>query len=303
MAVRIRDDRDRELVFARPPMRIVSLVPSDTDTLFAIGAGERVVGRTRYCVEPVGELEDVAVCGGTKDVDVDAVCELRPDLVVANQEENSRAGLAALIARRVPVFISFPRRVAEGLAHAARLARLLGVAGQPAVRELFAEGYGGLREAAARRVEPLPVFVPIWMEPLMTFCAGTFADDMLALAGARNVFADRQRLYPLAADFGERAPLPDDAVQDRDTRYPRLRVDELVARDPTAVLLPDEPHEFGPEDAKVFAGQSTTAARLGNVVFCDGKDLFWYGTRSIAGLPRLTALIDSLRAPADHREQ
>jgi ABC-type Fe3+-hydroxamate transport system substrate-binding protein len=93
MAIRIRDDMNRDLVFLRAPRRIVSLVPSDTDTLFALGAGDRVVGRTRYCVEPRGRVERIPVCGGTKDIDVDAVAALEPDLVLCNQEENARAPL------------------------------------------------------------------------------------------------------------------------------------------------------------------------------------------------------------------
>ncbi|MEL1606827.1 helical backbone metal receptor, partial [Acinetobacter baumannii] len=82
--------------FLRAPRRIVSLVPSDTDTLFSLGAGDRVVGRTRYCVEPRGRVEHIPVCGGTKDVDVAAVAALSPDLVLCNKEENARPALEEL---------------------------------------------------------------------------------------------------------------------------------------------------------------------------------------------------------------
>ena len=76
MPLRVYDDRGRELLFIRPPRRVVSLVPSDTLNLFALGAGDRLVGRTRYCVAPEGEVEHVPVVGGTKDVDVRAVAAL-----------------------------------------------------------------------------------------------------------------------------------------------------------------------------------------------------------------------------------
>src|SRR5687767_8067301 len=109
----------RELLFAAPPTRVVSLVPSDTHSLFALGCGDRVVGRTRFCVEPA-HAASVPEIGGTKDVDVEAVLDLRPQLVIANQEENGRAALERL-ATQVPVLVSLPRRVADGIAHLARL--------------------------------------------------------------------------------------------------------------------------------------------------------------------------------------
>ncbi|MGE5048504.1 MAG: helical backbone metal receptor, partial [Deltaproteobacteria bacterium] len=116
-ALRIYDDRQRELIFLRPPQRIVSLVPSDTLNVIALGAGERLVGRTRYCDAPSCE----AVVGGTKDVEVEAVARLSPDLILANQEENSRQHLEELAQLGLPVLVSFPKTVAEGLSHLARL--------------------------------------------------------------------------------------------------------------------------------------------------------------------------------------
>lgn len=300
MVFRIRDDRQRELFLARPPRRIVSLVPSDTDTLFALGAGDRLVGRTRYCVEPAGAVDAIPVCGGTKDVDVDAVAALAPDLILCNQEENARPALEKLAQAGFAVYVSFPRRVADGVAHVARLARMLGVAGEPAVRDLVRQGVDVVRQAEAARAAPVRVFVPIWLDPLMTMSADTHGSDILTLAGAENAFADRQRRYPLAADLGNARPLDADAVGDRDTRYPRVTLDEVRGRAPAAVLLPDEPYAFGPADAARLGqalGVPAAAVRL-----VDGKDLFWYGARAIAALPRLTALLATLReATLDER--
>ena len=271
MAFRIRDDRQRELLFARPPQRIVSLVPSDTETVFALGAGARLVGRTRYCVEPATQVEALPVVGGTKDIDIDAVAALAPDLVLCNQEENARAPLEKMAQMGLKVYVSFPHRVAESLAHVARLARLLGVGGHAPVRALLKRGMDALqaRERALAELTPVPVFVPIWMDPLMTMNADTYGSDMLALAGARNVFHDRRR------------------------RYPRVSLDEVRERAPAALLLPDEPHAF--DDAE--------AGRLGDelglpgerVLRLDGKDLFWYGVRSVDALARLADDIAALR--------
>lgn len=297
----------------RPPQRIVSLVPSDTDTLFALGAGDRLVGRTRYCVEPAGRIDAIPICGGTKDIDVDAVSALAPDLIIANQEENARAPLETLAQRGFSVYVAFPRRVADGVAHLARLVRLLDLVGDTRARDLVRAGNEAIREAESAvqsSREPLPVFMPIWMDPLMTLSADTFGSDMLAMAGAHNVFGDRRRYYPLAADLGRREPLPFDMVGDRDIRYPRITMAEVIERAPHAVLLPDEPHPFSEADAEVFRGLEIpgSAAHPGAsddanrpamqlpVHMIDGKDVFWYGARSITGLARLRSVIERIRA-------
>jgi ABC-type Fe3+-hydroxamate transport system substrate-binding protein len=302
VAVKIRDDMGREVIMTRDPRRIVSLVPSDTYTLFALGAGERLVGRTRYCVLPAGEVDRIAVVGGTKDVEPDAVADLAPDLVIANQEENARAPLEEMARRGLPLYVSFPRRVAEGVAHMARLARLLGLARAPAVEELARRAYQVLRsdaELEAAGPEMPRAFVPIWKDPLMTFHQDTFASDMLVQAGCANAFADRERRYPLAADLGRRSPLPADRLGDRDTRYPRVTDEEVVARAPDLVLLPDEPYEFGPADLAWASGLDLPAARRGAVALADGKDLFWYGAWSVDALPRLRAQVARLTGRSD----
>ena len=123
---RITDDRGREHELRHPPRRIVSLVPSDTYSLVRLGAADRIVGRTRYCVEPAEALAGVEMVGGTKDADIEKIAALKPDLVIANQEENSRPDIQKLDALGLRVLVSFPQTVAAGLAHLARLARALG---------------------------------------------------------------------------------------------------------------------------------------------------------------------------------
>jgi len=290
-ALKLRDDLGRDLLFVQPPKRIVSLVPSDTYTLFALGAGERVVGRTTWCELPAA-AHAVATVGGTKDADVEAVLALGPDLVIANQEENTRVALETLAARGVRVFVSLPRRVADGVAHVARLARILGVADEPAVKELIRTGYELVRTAPPLGADAPRAFVPIWMDPLMTFNADTFGTDVLAHAGVGNAFGDRLRLYPLAADLGK-AP-PRDAAG-RDERYPRVTGDEVVARAPDLILLPDEPHAFSAADRATLTALDTPAGRAGAVVDVSGKDLFWYGAWTIEALPRLRAQLAARR--------
>lgn len=301
MSLKLTDDLGRTLVFIHPPTRVVSLVPSDTHSLIALGLAHTIVGRTSYCTMP--EVAGAAVVGGTKDVDVAAVLALAPHLVIANQEENTRTALEAL-AQRVPILVSLPRRVSEGLAHLARLARIFGVGSDDPARDVIRRAYR-LRDRVLEREEvmtPLEgvtvvdgrrskretspgkhrAFIPIWMDPLMTLNADTFGSDVLVQCGIANVFGQRLRLYPLAADLGKLA------AQDpggRDVRYPRVSMIEVVERKPSLVILPDEPFAFSDRHQHEFAAALPGA----RIVRVSGKDLFWYGAWTIDALDRLGA--------------
>lgn len=265
----------------REPQRIVSLVPSDTYSLAWLGLGDRIVARTEYCVAPAAILP-IQTVGGTKNADVDAILALRPDLVVANQEENRKVDIERLQAAGVPLLLSFPQTVAEGLAHVQRLAALF-----PSVdrRIELADLEARLaRHAAADRAAAIDTFMPIWMDPLMTANEGTFLSDVLELCGGRNVFAGRARRYPLRADLGLREPV---GAEGRDTRYPRVTLEEVDARRPRLVLLPDEPHEFTRADAAVFEALACKP----RVRFVDGKAFMWYGVRALERLDEVAALV------------
>ncbi len=270
--IEVVDALGRTVHLAAPARRVVSLVPSETHAVMAMAGAERVVGRSRYC-----EHTDAPFVGGTKDVDLDAVVARAPDLVLANQEENARKGVEALIAAGLTVHVSFPRSLEDSAAYLDTLGVLLAVDSPgPRLRALL-----GAPLATRRRV-----FVPIWNDPWMTFDGRAFASDVLDACGLDNVFSDRPRRYPLGADLGTRPPLPPERVGDRDTRYPRIRLEEAVARTPDLVLLPDEPHDFTDEDVDAMVAAGLRRETIHRV---SGKDLFWYGAWPLEALPRLRA--------------
>ncbi len=285
MPIQIRDDRNRVLTFSRAPKRVLSLVPSDTYTIAKLVSVSALVGRTTFCHEPSGELDAIPTVGGTKDYDVEKILDLQPEVVIANQEENTKQTLEKLAQEAIPVFVVFPRRVEDSVSLIARYARLLHLEGEPHVKELLRRCHRALETQRAVRgqMTPIRAFCPIWMDPLMTVHGDTYISDSLDLAGAQNVFADRERRYPLAADLGKRAKI--DPGQ-RDVRYPRVTFDEVVERKPDVVLLPDEPHPFTAEDAAKF-----TALGLPRVVHLNGKDVCWYGAWVAEGIPRLAAAL------------
>lgn len=240
-----------------PPRRIVSLVPSVTECLFDAGLGARVAGRTDYCISPP-EAGAVPSVGGPKTVDVGRLRALAPDLVLANAEENDRSQVEDLLAAGLRVHVAFPRTLPDAAAFLRDLGRLVGAP----------DALGGL----ARRLEDLgpppgpavPCACLIWKAPYMTASVDTLTSAILAAAGAANVFAGRPE------------------------RYPAVSAQELAASGARVVLLPSEPYEFTPADAREVEGLVPGAAALP----IPGEWVTWYGSRmgeAIEGLRRALA--------------
>lgn len=276
-----------------PPMRVVSLVPSMTESLFDLGVGERVIAITDYCTRPPEKVVHLPRIGGTKNPDLDRIIALQPDLVIANQEENRPEDVERLRAAGLTVWVTFPRTVRETF-------NLLW-----SIMHLFDEGSmvervrsiewvcDWLERIAEERQRPCRVFVPIWLDPLMTFNADTFPHDLLRVCGGTNVFAERERLYPLKADLGQAAPYPADDPRSagRDTRYPRITLDEVIAAQPDVVLLPNEPFTFTEAHIPIFASLDIPAAQRNAIHLVDGALLFWHGTRLGFALTELPSLL------------
>lgn len=253
--------------FETPPRRCVSLVPSTTESLFEFGAADRLAARTDYCLHPPAARLLPSV-GGTKNFDLPTIRALQPDLILANQEENARAPIETLLAEGWRVLVFFPRTVRAALADLRTLAAIVDAPAQAVLDDIEAHLAAGPAPVLAR------VFVPIWNRPLMTFNADTVAADLMRWCGFENVFDDRNRRYPLAADTGDERPV--DAAE-RDVRYPRVTVAEAAGRQPDWVWLPDEPYAWSDvEAAELAAALRLPRERVRQV---DGSLLFWHGTR------------------------
>ena len=185
-------------------VRVVSLVPSVTETLLAWGV--EPVACTRFCEQP-----DLLHVGGTKDPDVAAIVELAPELVVVDEEENRREDADALTAAGLAVHVTAVRSLADVAPTLAALADRVGTNRLLAQNPALELGFGA---------KNLRVFVPIWRRPWMTINADTYGSSLLAAAGVENVFADH----------------PD--------RYPTIDLADARARGAELVLAPTEPYPF-----------------------------------------------------------
>jgi ABC-type Fe3+-hydroxamate transport system substrate-binding protein len=281
----------------RPPERVVSLVPSLTESLFDLGLGEALVGITDYCVHPAEKVEGLPRVGGPKDPRIEAILDLGPDLVLVNREENTRRTVEALQASGITAWVSFPRTVREAIEVLWKAAELFRSPTATArVQQL--ERTVDWVEAAGAGKELRSYFCPIWQGETgdgerwwMTFNRHTYIQDLLRLLGGKNVFADRERRYPLLADMGKAAVEP---PGERDTRYPRVTLGEILAAQPEIILLMTEPYTFKESHVPEFTEllDETPAAQEGQIQLVDGSLLTWHGTRLARALQELSNLFD-----------
>jgi ABC-type hemin transport system substrate-binding protein len=269
------DATGMRIEFTPPVRRVVSLVPSVTESVFALGAGGALVGRTRYCIHPANDVRAVARIGGTKDPDVEAIVSLNPDVVLANREENLEKDIVRLRDAGVTVHVCEPKSPDDALAYVAFLGMLL-----DRIEEAAAIVYSGeavlhelsetLREREALdrlRVSPRGVqrvAALVWREPWMVAGGDTYISGVLNALGLVNAFA-------------------------ASPRYPRVDISELAAARPDVILLPSEPFEFTPAHAieleHVLSDHG--AANPPRMVLCNGEDLMWFGARTPGALRRL----------------
>ena len=218
--------------------RVVSLVPSLTESIAATRP-DALVAATIWCTQPP-DL-DVERVRGTKNPDVQRIIELRPDLVLANKEENRRTDVERLRAAGIPVWVTVTETVPGAI---------------ESLRRMFEDALGWeepewLRQCrdlwAGEVLQPTRgVAIPIWRDPWMVVGRDTFTGDLAARLGLANVYA-------AAAE-----------------RYPHVTLDEIAAREPDLVLLPDEPYRFTAEDGPEAFGSLRTA-------LVSGRHLTWYG--------------------------
>ena len=238
-------------------MRIVSLVPSTTETVAALGRAGDLVGVTDYCT--VGAPDDVLRVGGTKNPALAQIVALRPDLVLVNTEENRPPDIEELRAQGLTVHESLPKTVLGARDVIVEIGDLLDRAAQ--AKQIAADIDGALADIQADTDHPRVVALTlIWRKPWMAIGPDTYADDLLWRCGFAN------------------------ALSGYDERYPKLEPGLMLGTD--VVLLPSEPYEFSDADLPAVAELlPDTTAR-----FVDGELLTWHGPRTAQGLRTFAAL-------------
>lgn len=255
-------------------MRIVSLCPSLTELVFDLDAADALVGITKYCIHPAEGVAQIEKVAGTKDPDVARIIELRPDVVLINEEENRFEDAEALTKAGLHLVSTFPKTPLE----TAPMVRLIGdalakLAGKgsrqiqrrAAAIALDIEDRCALVAAAAKDTAPVTFAYLIWRKPWMSVNGDTYPSAILEQAGGVNVFAAN------------------------DTRFPAFEIEALRDASPDLVLLCTEPFPFAEKHIDELA--SATGLERKRFRIADGEYLSWHGSRTPQGVDYAARLL------------
>lgn len=241
--------------------KIISLVPSLTELLFALGLGEQVIGRTGFCIHPQPAVAKVAKIGGTKDVNIEKIRRLAPSHLLVNIDENEKPTVEKL-AEFVPnIIVTHPQTARDNLALYQLLGDIFNV--QAAAAQLiqaFEHAYAELHNLS--HLPAKKVLYCIWKEPWMTVAPETYLANMLGLI--------QWQVWQVNGDA---------------RRYPSFVWDDPALEQVDLILLSSEPYRFTPDHVKELAQQTGKPVQL-----VDGEMLSWFGSRAIAGLGYLQQL-------------
>ncbi len=272
-ALDLTDDLGRKVSLPSVPKRIVSLAPSKTEILFAVGAGPQVVGVTRYCTYPAGAQQGREIIGGftAESISVEKVLALQPDLVFTAGTLH-RPVIEALERARVPVY-ALDAKDLDGIYQ--DITAVGRITGHPAESQAVVEGMQRRVAAVSEKVRDIPpekrlkVFYEVWDEPLMTASPHTFIGQVIELAGGANIFADAQE------------------------QYPTVSAELVVARNPDVILGPST-HGDALTTAKIAARpgwQPIKAVQAGRLATIDGDIASHAGPRIVDALQSVARLL------------
>jgi ABC-type Fe3+-hydroxamate transport system substrate-binding protein len=241
-----QDQTGRWVTIEQTPHRIISLVPSQTELLFELGLNDHIIGITRFCIHPQKYCRFTTKVGGTKQLKMDIIQQLDPDLIIANKEENVKEQVEYLSAH-YPVWISDVNNLPDALAMITQVGILTG---RPDIAKEMAKRIHTEFSNLHEKRRPLKAAYLIWQNPYMVAGGNTFINAMMKVAGFENVFAGQ-------------------------SRYPETNMDELISKAPEVILLSSEPFPFSTKHKEVlqpyFPGTK--------IVLTDGELFSWYGSR------------------------
>lgn len=258
----VLDSLGRSLTIPTIPQRIVSLCPSQTETLFALGLEGRIVGRTRYCIHPADKVAAIPVVGGTKKIDHALVAQLEPDLIIAQMEENTPEDVEKL-SSVAPVYVTRVEDYASALDSILRLGEITGT--QEVARQ-WVQKIEAAFATLPRSAIPLRVLYLIWRKPYMAAGASTYIHSLLTRLGWHNVAAALPGRYPTLTD--------------------------PTALTPDLVLLSEEPYPFTEKHFPDIQRMWPSA----RVLLVRGDYFSWYGVRMVEAASYLRTLQAEIEA-------
>jgi ABC-type Fe3+-hydroxamate transport system substrate-binding protein len=255
-----RDQLNRKVELPGIPKRIISIVPSQTELLFYLGLNAEVIGITKFCVHPAAKLNSTAKIGGTKQLDIEKIRLLAPDLIIANKEENDRLQVEELM-NICPVWVSDISDLYSALQMIECIGNITGRSEQATILcKTIISRFDGIKLPLLT----LKVAYLIWRKPYMLAGKNTFIDSMLQRCGFNNAIESE--------------------------RYPEIGTEGLITVNPDVIFLSSEPYPFAQKHIEEFKVHLPNA----RIILVDGEMFSWYGSRLLYAPAYFEQLISGL---------
>jgi ABC-type Fe3+-hydroxamate transport system substrate-binding protein len=241
---------------------IISLVPSQTELLFDLGLEDSIVGITWFCIHPKEKCKAKAKVGGTKNLDLDKIRSLKPDLIIANKEENDRVQIETL-AKEFRVVVTDIKSIGDAIDMIKSVGAITDT--QPKANEIAFKIEVAFKTLT--KAPPLSSLYLIWQKPYMSIGADTFIHHVLTRCGLINICSE-------------------------ETRYPELSIEEIRERNPQLVIMPSEPFPFKEKHVSELQAILPNA----KILLADGEMFSWYGSRLIKAAGYLDNFIKNVRS-------
>ena len=257
------DQLGRILSIPATPKKIISLVPSQTEFLFDLGLENEVIAITKFCIHPNSWYKNKIRIGGTKDVDIQKINLLQPDIVIANKEENIKEQVEA-IAKNYPVWVSDIQTLSDVYGMMECLGNITGKA--PAALHMIERIQAGFQSIyCTPKSNPVRTAYLIWKDPYISIGADTFIHQMMAHCRLKNIF-------------------------DHTLRYPVVDIQMLKDAGCQLLLLLSEPYPFKQKHIQELQQQLPTT----KILLVDGEMFSWYGSRLLLTPAYFNKLIEQV---------
>ncbi|MDB5003860.1 MAG: Substrate-binding protein [Mucilaginibacter sp.] len=256
------DQLNKRVELPSVPKRIISVVPSQTELLFYLGLDVEVIGITKFCIHPTDKFKTTTKVGGTKQLNIQQIKELKPDLIIANKEENDKSQIEELI-HIYPVWISDISNLDEALDMIIKVGEL--VDRNDKSERLVKDIVQQFNQFTTPKLN-LSVAYFIWRKPYMVAGKQTYIDNLLERCGLVTV--------------------------SKDDRYPEVTEQMLIDANPDVILLSSEPYPFTQKHIEEFQLLLPDA----KVILVDGEMFSWYGSRLLQVPTYFKQLIETITA-------
>jgi ABC-type Fe3+-hydroxamate transport system substrate-binding protein len=246
--------------------RIVSLVPSQTELLFDLGLNEEVVGITKFCIHPEEWFRSKMRVGGTKNINLNIIRQLSPDLIIANKEENVKEQIEEL-AQKCDVWITDVNSLNDAVDMINNIGKLTGRIEAASVLVLkIEEGFDNLKINSSKR-RKIPTAYFIWKDPYMVAAGDTFINDMMQYCGLENIFFQNKR-------------------------YPQISLEEIKEKKCELILLSSEPYPFKQKHKEEIQSHLPKI----KIELVDGEMFSWYGSRLLKSIDYFQSFLHKMNS-------